>query len=110
MQEKAEKIITQHKAKCCPHCNSTSFKVINNNIVLGVFNVQTINNYHSRLKAMIAYNFRRVSIKHLNNHLVYHNFVNFTKESQKEKEVILLDFIQKTYCKSLVKTFQIALQ
>lgn len=25
-QEKVEKIITQHKTKSCPHCNSTSFK------------------------------------------------------------------------------------
>lgn len=52
---------------------------------------------------MITYNFRGVSTKHLNNYLVYHNFVNFAKEPQKEKEVILLDFIQKTHCKSLVK-------
>lgn len=153
-QEKAERIISQHKAKCCPHCNSTSFKkngtffslsfkgnyknfslprlakkrrgnaskrglsrekvcipcVVDHNGLfsrnrckLGAFNIQTINSYQSRLKVMITYNFRRVSTKHFNNYLIYHNFVNFAKESQKEKEVVLLDFIQKTYCKSLVK-------
>lgn len=47
---------------------------------LGNFNIQTINSYHSRLKAMIIYNFKGVSTKHLNNYLVYHNFVNFAKE------------------------------
>lgn len=71
---------------------------------LGNFNIQTINSYHSRLKAMIIYNFKGVSTKHLNNYLVYHNFVNFAKDSKDDKEIILLDFIQKTECVSLVKS------
>lgn len=83
--------------------NLNHIRIPRNRHKLGTFNIQTINSYHSRLKAMITYNFRGVSTKHLNNYLVYHNFVNFAKEPQKEKEVILFDFIQRTYCKSLVK-------
>ena len=70
---------------------------------VGAFNIQTINSYHSRLRAMLIYNFKGVSTKYLNNYLVYHNFVNFAKETRKDKEMILFDFIQKTKCLSLVK-------
>lgn len=67
---------------------------------LGSFNIQVINSYHSRLKAMLIYNFKGVSTKYLNNYLVYHNFVNFAKESINDKEVILFDFINETECNS----------
>ena len=60
---------------------------------VGTFNIQTI-----------TYNFKCVSTKYLNNYLVYHNFVNFAKETRNDKEIILLDFIQKTDCVSLVRT------
>ena len=43
-----------------------------------------------------------VSIKHLNNYLIYHNFVNFAKDSVDDTKFILFDFIQKTECVSLV--------
>ena len=68
----------------------------------GAFSIQTINSYHSRLKAMIIHTFKGVSTKHLNNYLVYHNFVNFAKDSVESKKTILLDFIQKTECVSKV--------
>ena len=67
---------------------------------VGTFNIQTINSYHSRLKAMLIYNFKGVSTKYLNNYLVYHNFVNFAKDSKNEKEQILLNHIISTECLS----------
>ena len=69
---------------------------------VGAFSIQTINSYHSRLKAMIIHTFKGVSTKHLNNYLVYHNFVNFAKDSIESKKSILLDFIQRTECVSKV--------
>lgn len=73
---------------------------------LGAFNIQTINSYHGRLKAMITYNFKGVATKYLNNYLVYHNFVNFAKDSDDSKEQILLNYIINTNCIS--KSIQVA--
>ena len=64
----------------------------------GSFNIQKVNSYHSILKAMLIYNFKGVSTKYLNNYLVYHNFVNFAKESRKDKKQILLNHILNTDC------------
>jgi transposase-like protein len=64
----------------------------------GSFNIQVVNNYHSILKSMLVYNFKGVSTKYLNNYLVYHNFVNFAKESRKDKEQILFNHILNTDC------------
>ena len=64
----------------------------------GSFNIQVVNNYHSRLKSMLVCNFKGVSTKYLNNYLVYHNFVNFAKETRIEKEQILLNHILNTDC------------
>lgn len=66
----------------------------------GNFNIQVVNNYHSRLKSMLVYNFKGVSTKYLNNYLVYHNFVNFAKESRKDKKRMLLNHILNTNCLS----------
>lgn len=74
----------------------------------GLFNIQTVNNYHSRLKDLIIHRFKGVATKYLNNYLVYHNFVNFAKESAEEKESILLEFIRSTMCTS--KTIDIAVR
>lgn len=65
---------------------------------LGSFNIQTINSYHSHLKDMIKHKFKGVATKYLDNYLVYHNFVNFAKESY--KEVILFEYIQEIECKT----------
>ncbi len=65
---------------------------------VGTFNIQTINSYYSRLKNMIVHRFKGVTTKYLNNYLVYHNFVNFAKDSLANKEAVLLDFIRKTIC------------
>ena len=64
----------------------------------GIFNIQLLNNYHSQLKGMINIRFKGVATKYLNNYLVYHNFVNFAKETANEKKDILFRFIQKTLC------------
>ncbi|MEB3466405.1 IS1595 family transposase [Pasteurella multocida] len=66
----------------------------------GVFNIQTVNNYHKRLKDLILGTFKGVSTKYLNNYLVYHNFVNFAKETKANKKVVLFDFIRSTFCQS----------
>ncbi len=71
----------------------------------GSFNIQVVNNYHSCLKSMLVYNFKGVSTKHLNNYLVYHNFVNFAKERSLEKEQILFKHILETNC--LIKSVNI---
>lgn len=65
---------------------------------VGMFNIQTINSYHSRLKNMITHHFKGVATKYLNNYLVYHNFVNFAKDTMANKEAVLLDFVRKTMC------------
>lgn len=72
----------------------------------GAFNIQMINNYHSRLKDMIIGKFKGVSTKYLNNYLVYHNFANFAKGTVERKKIELLDFIRNTVC--IVKTTTLA--
>ena len=62
----------------------------------GLFNIQTVNSYYSRLKDLITHRFKGGSTKYLKNHLIYHNFVNFAKGSSESKESILLDFIRNT--------------
>lgn len=65
---------------------------------VSTFNIQTINSYHSRLKDMLVHRFKGVATKYLNNYLVYHNFVNFSKGSSQDKVAVLLDFIRNTTC------------
>ena len=55
----------------------------------GIFHLQHINSYHSQLKGFIR-RFNGVSTKYLNNYLMWHNFVNFAKETHQEKRRILL--------------------
>ena len=55
---------------------------------------------------MLVYNFKGVNTKYLNNYLVYHNFVNFAKESRKDKEQILLNHILNTNFISKVKSLR----
>ena len=58
----------------------------------GIYNIQHINNYHSQLKKFIA-KFDGISSKHLNNYLIWHNFVNYAPESDVDKRSILLKFV-----------------
>lgn len=55
----------------------------------GIYNIQHINNYHSQLKRFMRV-FNGVATKYLNNYLVWHNFVNYAKETDAEKRNILL--------------------
>lgn len=57
----------------------------------GIYNIQHINNYHSQLKRFMRA-FNGVATKYLNNYLVWHNFVNYAKETDAEKHNILLSF------------------
>lgn len=58
----------------------------------GIYNIQHINSYHSRLKRFM-FNFCGVSTKYLNNYLVWHNFVNYARETEVEKKNIMLRFV-----------------
>lgn len=64
---------------------------------LGLYNIQRMNSYHSRLKGFID-RFNCVSTKHLNGYLVYNNFVNHAKETYTEKIRILTNHICTVYC------------
>ena len=69
---------------------------------LGIYHIQHINSYHSILKNWIA-RFHGVATKYLNNYLIWHNFVNYAKESYAEKTSIFADFCFTTNKKSLSK-------
>ncbi len=56
----------------------------------GMFHIQHINAYHSTLKTWIE-RFKGVSTKHLNNYLVFHNFINRSKGTVAEKTRILVE-------------------
>ncbi len=71
-------------------------RILRGKHAVGTFNIQTINSYHSHLKNMLVHRFKGVATKYLNNYLVYHNFVNFAKDSLENKEAVLLDFIRNT--------------
>jgi transposase-like protein len=58
----------------------------------GIYNIQHINSYHSELKRFME-NFKGVSTKHLNNYLIWHNFVNYAPENYAEKKAIMLGFV-----------------
>lgn len=73
-----------------------------NNIVLvqvkngrgkkGIYDLQHINSYHSKLKKFMA-KFNGVSTKHLDNYLAWSGFVNYAKEADDEKRNELLSII-----------------
>jgi transposase-like protein len=86
--------------------NLNHIRIPRNKHINGSFNIQVVNSYHSRLKAMLTYNFKGVSTKYLNNYLVYHNFVNFAKESKQDKERILLNHIINTDCISKIESLK----
>lgn len=58
----------------------------------GIYNVQRVNAYHSKLKKFMA-KFNGVSTKHLNNYLAWSGFVNYAKETDDEKRNELLCII-----------------
>lgn len=58
----------------------------------GIYHIQHVNNYHSRLKIFID-GFKGVSIKYLDNYLVWNNLVNYFKEDTFEKKNLFLRFV-----------------
>lgn len=54
----------------------------------GIYHIQHINSYHGMLKKFMR-GFNGVATKYLNNYLVWHNFVNYAKETMTEKQRIL---------------------
>ena len=69
---------------------------------LVIYHIQHINSYHSMLKNFMV-RFHGVATKYLNNYLIWHNFLNYAKESYAEKTTILADFVFTTNKKSLSK-------
>lgn len=58
----------------------------------GIYHIQHINSYHSKLKCFMD-RFKGVSTKYLNNYLIWHNFVDYAKETDFEKHNILMRFV-----------------
>ena len=61
----------------------------------GIYHIQHINSYHGMLKKFMR-NFNGVATKYLNNYLIWHNFVNYAKETSVEKQRILLSHVLTT--------------
>ena len=58
----------------------------------GIYNIQTINSYHSRLKKFIEI-FNGVSTKYLNNYLIWHNIINFSRGTEIDKQKDILAYL-----------------
>ena len=61
----------------------------------GIYHINHINSYHSRLKKFMK-NFNGVSTKHLNNYLIWNNVIN--ENSSHNSESFMID---KTWCQGL---------
>lgn len=72
----------------------------------GIYNIQHINSYHSKLKGFIR-GFKGVSTKYLNNYLTWHNCFNMNGSSMDDKASIFLRKALSTLatvkCRELVK-------
>lgn len=55
----------------------------------GIYNIQRINNYHSKLKKFMD-NFNGVATKYLNNYLVWHKWFDMKGHTQLEKADLFL--------------------
>ena len=55
----------------------------------GIYNIQKINNYHSKLKKFMT-TFNGVSTKYLNNYLVWHTWFDMKGHTQLEKADLFL--------------------
>ena len=98
--------VTDHHRGYCKLANDYEVSHIHiprNKHVASGFNIQMVNYYHSSLKGMINIHFKGVATKYLNNYVVWHNLVNFAKESESEKEVTMRDFVFTTNCLSTWK-------
>lgn len=58
----------------------------------GIYNIQHINNYHSRLKSFMTH-FKGVSSKYLNNYLVWNNYVNYSNGNLQHKRDKLFAYV-----------------
>ena len=61
----------------------------------GIYNLSSINNYHSQLKTFMR-KFNGVSTKYLNNYLIWYNMVKHAKNTFTEKEAILKEHVLTT--------------
>lgn len=87
-------IVTDKASAYIRFANANSLKLVqlkNSVTKKGIYNIQHINNYHSRLKKFMQ-NFNGVATKYLNNYLAWNNFVNYAKETVDEKQNILMRF------------------
>ena len=57
----------------------------------GIYHIQHINSYHRLLEGFL-YRFNGVSTKYLNNDIVWNNFVNWSRETYREKKRILMAY------------------
>ena len=83
------------------HDNSlTHIRIPRGKFTNGAFNIQTVNGYHSGLIRLVNGTFKGVATKYLNNYVVYHNFVNFAKNTFSNKLNKLENFVFSTHCNS----------
>ena len=70
----------------------------------GIYNIQRINSYHSKLKKFMS-KFNGVSTKYLNNYLVWNGFVNYMKEADAEKRNLMMRYaftaVKKVLCREI---------
>lgn len=64
----------------------------------GAYNLQKMNSFHSHLKRIVNRLFMGVATKYLNNYIVYYGFIQFMKDSHRNKKSILCEGIQNEIC------------
>lgn len=87
--------------------NANGFELVqlkNGRAKKGIYNIQRINSYHSKLKKFML-KFNGVSTKYLNNYLVWHSFVNCMKEADAEKRNMMMRYaftaVKRVYCREI---------
>ncbi len=71
-----------------------------------IYNIQLVNNYHSRVKKLVNGHFCGVATKYLNNYLVWFNMVSFSYGSDSHKEATFKEFVITNYTSILTSRVQ----
>ena len=90
--KKASTLVTDKAAsyiKFAQENNLDHVQIKEKRIIGGIYHIQHINSYHSRLKSFID-KFRGVSSKYLGNYLAWENYINMPKQAYEEKKRTLL--------------------
>lgn len=77
--------------KFSKHNNLRLVQIKGGKSVKGIFHIQHLNAYHSKLKAFVS-SFKGISSKYLNNYLVWNNVVEHKGGTLREKTANILNF------------------